>query len=58
MKKTKNYFFELPYEIIDHIFTFIPRLRKRIYKVIKNNKFINDMKKNYKFIEVSRENSI
>jgi hypothetical protein len=58
MKKIKNYFFELPYEIIEHIFTFIPRLRKLIHKVIKNNKFINDMKKNYKFIEVSRENSI
>jgi hypothetical protein len=58
MKKIKNYFFELPYEIIEHIFTFIPRLRLRIHKVIKNNKFINDMKKNYKFIEVSRENSI
>lgn len=58
MKQTKNYFFDLPHEIIDHIFTFIPRLRLRIHKVIKNNKFINDMKKNYKLIEISRENSI
>lgn len=46
MKKIKNYFYDLPNDIINYIFMFIPRLRVRINKVIKNNKFLNDLKKN------------
>jgi len=53
MKNIKNYFYDLPYDLILHIFSFIPRIRVRINKVIKNNKFINDMKKNYKFIKIN-----
>lgn len=56
MKYINNYFYDLPYELISYIFSFIPRMRPRINKVIKNNKFINDMKKNYKFIKIAREN--
>ena len=56
MKYINNYFYNLPYELICYIFSFIPRIRPRINKVIKNNKFIIDMKKNYKFINISREN--
>lgn len=53
MKNIKNYFYDLPYDLILHIFSFLPRIRPRINKVIKNNKFINDMKKNYKFIKIN-----
>ena len=53
MKYISNYFYNLPYELICYIFSFIPRTRPKINKVIKNNKYINDMKKNYKFIKIS-----
>ena len=53
MKKIPNYFYDLPYDLILHIFSFLPRIRPRINKVIKNNKFINDMRKNYKYIKIS-----
>ena len=53
MKYIRNFFYDLPYEIICYIFSFIPKLRPRINKVIKNNKFINDMRKNYKYIKIS-----
>ncbi len=39
MKNIKNYFYDLPYDLILYIFTFIPRIRPRVNKVIKNNKF-------------------
>lgn len=48
-----NYFYDLPYELIMYIFTFVPRLRPRIQKVIKNTKFIIDLKRNYKFITLN-----
>ena len=52
MKYISNYFYDLPYELICYIFSFIPRTRPKINKVIKNNKYINDMKKNYKHIKI------
>lgn len=48
-----NWFYDLPYELIMYIFSFIPRLRARVNKVIKNTKFASDMRKNYKYIKVS-----
>ena len=56
MKNIKNYFYDLPYDLILHIFSFIPRTRFKINKVIKNSKFAIDMKKNYKFIKINKEN--
>jgi len=35
MKKIPNYFYDLPYDLILHIFSFMPRIRPRINKVIK-----------------------
>jgi hypothetical protein len=53
MKNIKNYFYDLPYDLILYIFSFIPRTRFKINKVIKNSKFAIDMKKNYKFIKIN-----
>jgi|DEB0MinimDraft_6_1074348.scaffolds.fasta_scaffold337085_1 hypothetical protein len=49
-----NYFYDLPYDLIMHIFKFVKRLRPRIDKVVKNCKFARDMKKNYKAILINR----
>jgi len=53
MKIIKNYFYDLPYDLILYIFSFISRIRPRFNKVIKNNKFINDLRKNYKHINLT-----
>ena len=53
MKNIKNYFYDLPYDLILYIFSFIPPIRPRFNKVIKNNKFINDLRKNYKHINLT-----